>query len=87
MIRFRRNREVCTDLSEDSAFIYRAPLDHGFTEHEYDHVLIGYYDGSPRLNPNEADDWRWITIDKLKEEIKTRPEQFTYWLKKWLAPG
>jgi isopentenyl-diphosphate delta-isomerase len=25
-------------------FIYKAPFDNGLTEHEFDHVMIGYYD-------------------------------------------
>jgi isopentenyl-diphosphate delta-isomerase len=28
-------------------FIYKAPFDNGLTEHEFDHVMIGYYDENP----------------------------------------
>jgi isopentenyldiphosphate isomerase len=28
-------------------FIYKAPFDNGLTEHEFDHVMIGYYDETP----------------------------------------
>src|SRR6185503_9661232 len=30
------------------SFIYRAALDHGLTEHELDHVLLGSHDGAPQ---------------------------------------
>jgi isopentenyl-diphosphate delta-isomerase len=33
------------------------------------------------LNPVEADDWRWVSIDGLKKEITENPDAFTPWLK------
>jgi isopentenyl-diphosphate delta-isomerase len=32
-------------------FIYKAPFDNGLTEHELDHVMIGYYNDEPVINP------------------------------------
>ena len=34
-----------TDLTELFHFIYQAPFENGLTEHELDHVLLGYYQG------------------------------------------
>src|SRR5690349_17076045 len=34
-------------------FTYKAPLDHGLTEHEVDHVFIGTCDAQPKLNHDE----------------------------------
>jgi len=62
-------------------FIYRAELDHGLTEHEFDHVYLGTYDGAPILNKEEACDWRWIGADALDAEIVAQPETFTVWFK------
>lgn len=62
-------------------FIYRAELDHGLTEHEFDHVYLGTYDGAPILNKEEACDWRWIGADALDAEIMAQPELFTVWFK------
>lgn len=63
------------------SFIYRAELDQGLTEHEFDHVLVGSFDGAPVLNPEEADDWRWISTDNLMTEVAAHPDRFTEWFK------
>ncbi|HZX73585.1 MAG TPA: isopentenyl-diphosphate Delta-isomerase [Cyclobacteriaceae bacterium] len=62
-------------------FIYKASLDHGLTEHEYDHVLIGTSDLEPILNHEEAEDWKYASLDEIKKEIKSNPESFTSWFK------
>jgi isopentenyl-diphosphate delta-isomerase len=69
------------DLQEAFNFIYKANLDHSLTEYEYDHVFIGKYDGKIKLNPEEAEDFKWISIDVLKENIEKHPEKYTVWFK------
>ena len=62
-------------------FIYKAELGNGLIEHEYDHVFIGYSNDDPSLNKNEANAWKWMDIDVLKEEINSNPDLYTAWLK------
>jgi len=62
-------------------FIYRAELDHGLTEHEFDHVYFGVFDGEPVLNRAEACDWRWVAPAALDAEIAAKPATFTVWFK------
>lgn len=69
------------ELKELSHFIYKTKLDHDLTEHEFDHVLIGKYDGEIKPNKNEVDEIMWINIDDLKKEIEKHSENFTEWLK------
>ena len=69
------------ELKEIGDFIYKAEFDNGLTEHEYDHVFTGKFDGEPDLNPAEADDYKWISSEELKKEIKKNPESFTVWFK------
>jgi len=69
------------ELKEDFDFIYKAKFDNGLTEWEFDHVFLGQYDGSPRINPNEADDWKWIKMRDLKKDIKANPRNYTPWFK------
>jgi isopentenyldiphosphate isomerase len=33
------------------------------------------------LNPNEAVDYKWISISELQNEIEDNPGKFTVWLK------
>ena len=69
-------------LKELFSFTYKAELDKGLTEHEFDHVLIGTYDGPiEKPNPAEIDNWCFIKIKDLIDELKDRPELFTAWFK------
>ncbi|NMH29450.1 isopentenyl-diphosphate Delta-isomerase [Flavobacterium silvaticum] len=60
-------------------FIYKAPFDNGLTEHELDHVLIGYYEGAPVINPEEVADWKWMDIDELRQDMEANPAIYTVW--------
>ena len=68
-------------LQEVFSFIYKAPFDNGLTEHEYDHVLIGYSDAQPQINPEEVATWKWLSLEAIKEDILQAPERYTAWFK------
>lgn len=68
-------------LREVFSFIYKAPFDNGLTEHEYDHVLIGYSDAQPQINPEEVASWKWLSLEAIKEDILQAPERYTAWFK------
>lgn len=69
------------ELKEIGDFIYKAKFDNGLTEHEYDHVFTGEFNGKPNINPEEADNYQWISLEYLKKEIKRNPDDFTVWFK------
>ncbi len=69
------------DMHEVFSFTYTAEVGNGLTENEFDHVIFGNYDKDPRPNPDEADGWRWISLDELKESIEKTPKNFTPWLR------
>jgi len=70
-----------TELKELFHFIYKAPFDNGLTEHELDHVMVGYFDGEPEINPEEVENWKWMDIDAIKEDMQVHPEKYTVWFK------
>lgn len=70
------------DLQKAFSFIYHAPVENSLIEHEYDHVYIGFTDDTPIPNPEEVQDYRWISTPDLKREIATEPDKFTFWFKK-----
>jgi isopentenyl-diphosphate delta-isomerase len=80
----RRLREEigmeCTTQFQFS-FIYKAALENGLIEHEFDHVYFGKSDDIPAPDPNEVKDWKYIRPEKLKEEIILNPEKYSVWLK------
>ncbi len=70
-----------TELKQLFHFIYKAPFDNGLTEHELDHVMIGYYNGEPKINPDEVENWKWMSIEAIKDDIQTQSENYTVWFK------
>lgn len=62
-------------------FVYRADFDNGLTEHEYDHLFVGYYDEEPDLNPEEAADWKWMSLEEITRDLVTNPTHYTEWFK------
>lgn len=63
------------------SFIYKATFDNGLTEHEYDHVFIGYTDDLPRPHTDEVMNYRYMTVSLLQEELEAHPEKYTAWLR------
>ena len=69
------------ELKELFHFIYKAPFDNGLTEHELDHVMIGYYNDEPIINPEEVESWKWMKIEDVKKDMEIHPELYTIWFK------
>jgi len=70
-----------TDLKEEFTFIYKANYDNGLTEHELDHVISGKYNENPKVNPEEVNDFKWITIPDLIKDIEQNPQNYAPWFK------
>lgn len=70
-----------TPLKELFHFIYKAPFDNGLTEHELDHVMIGYYNEEPKINPEEVESWKWMDIEEVRNDMLLHPELYTVWFK------
>lgn len=68
-------------LKYKGVFHYTAKFENGLTENEIDHVLVGeYHNEVITPNPLEVSEYRWVTPEALKEEIKKQPNTFTPWL-------
>ncbi|HEX4919335.1 MAG TPA: isopentenyl-diphosphate Delta-isomerase [Candidatus Bathyarchaeia archaeon] len=69
-----------TELKEVFTFTYEATdPESRLTEHEFDHAFVGRYDGVPKPNPEEIQDWKWTTPANLKKDLKANPKKFTPW--------
>jgi isopentenyl-diphosphate delta-isomerase len=78
--RLKEEMGLLASLRAVGTFVYRAE-DHrsGYVEHELDHVLVGRTDASPTLDPNEADDYRWLALDELRAVVTD--EDYAPWLR------
>lgn len=71
---------VC-DLEEKTSFIYKAPFDNGLTEHELDHIMVGFYNENPIINREEVADFKWMLLEDVKNDIELNPNLYTEWFK------
>jgi len=78
--RLKEEMGIEVDLKEIFTFIYKAKLG-DLIEYEFDHVFFGEFDGNPKPNPEEAEDWKWIKTEKLKKDVKENPDKYTHWFK------
>jgi len=79
--RLKKEMGISTELKGIFSFVYKTKVDNNLTEHEYDHVFLGYYDKDPEPDEKEVENWKWMKIQELKQDIKQNPDAYTPWLK------
>jgi isopentenyl-diphosphate Delta-isomerase len=79
--RLREELGIDAPVHHVFAFTYRAEVENGLIEHEFDHVFAGTWEGAFKLNPEEVAACRYVTAAELEEELKAHPEHFTQWFR------
>lgn len=79
--RLQEEMGFSTPISKAFSFVYKAPFDNGLTEHEYDHVFTGTFNGLINPDPREVSDYCYQSIATVKENVQTHPDHFTEWFK------
>jgi isopentenyl-diphosphate delta-isomerase len=79
--RLKEEMGIDCKLFEIHSFIYKTDFENGLTEHEFDHVLVGTFDGEPTISREEAENWKWETVEAVRNDIREHPEKYTYWFK------
>lgn len=77
--RLKEEMGFTTSLEKIFEFVYQSKFDNGLTEHEYDHVFTGTYDGQIVPNPNEAKDFCYKRLDDIQLSLTSHPEKYTAW--------
>ena len=72
---------IKTSLRKVYDFIYKAELDNQLTEHEFDHVFYGVCDRDPILNKDEAEDFKWVDMETLNNDIMKSEDNYTVWFR------
>lgn len=70
-----------TELNHLFSFTYKATFDNGLTEHEFDHVFTGTYDGAINADKNEVNDYCFKNPDDIQSSLKDHGEKYTEWFK------
>lgn len=68
-----------TELEKVFDFVYKASFENGLTEHEFDHVFVGYHDGAVYPDKNEAAGYAFTSVNEIEKLLTTQPELFTAW--------
>jgi isopentenyl-diphosphate Delta-isomerase len=79
--RLRFEMGIETNIEKIFEFRYKIRFADGITEHEYDHVFSGIWNGIPKPDPSEVMAWRWMNYTDLKKDIKNNPADYTYWFR------
>jgi isopentenyl-diphosphate delta-isomerase len=79
--RLQEEMGFVTPLKETTSFVYKAPFDNGLTEHELDHIMVGYYEKPPIINTDEVEAWKWMPLEVVKADIEIHPNLYTEWFK------
>lgn len=69
------------DLEHLFSFIYKATVENGLMEYEYDHVFVGYTNAEPVPNILEVQNYKWIAPEELLKQVVAQPQDFTYWFR------
>jgi len=81
LIRLNEEMGFKTEIKKIFDILYKIELENGIIENEYDHVFTGTWEGVPNPDPSEVTDWKWISREDLKSDLKLYPENYTYWFK------
>ena len=68
-----------TELTKAFTFIYKAEFSNGLTEHEFDHVFIGTYNGIIEPNFDEVESHEFRSIKLIQANLNKYNDFFTEW--------
>lgn len=77
--RLREEMGFETNLLKAFHFTYKAPFSNGLTEHEFDHVFTGTYNGTVEPNTDEVENYAYYSFSEVAEMLKNTPGAFTVW--------
>jgi isopentenyl-diphosphate delta-isomerase len=60
-------------------FVYRSHFQNGLTEHEFDHVFVGEYEGEINYNADEVMDVCYKPLNLVRTELVNEPWKYTAW--------
>jgi isopentenyl-diphosphate delta-isomerase len=70
-----------TSITPAFTFMYKASFPNGLTEHEFDHVFTGIYDGEVKADKSEVSDYCFKNINDIEASLQTHPQKYTEWFK------
>ena len=50
-------------------------------EQSFYHILLGDFNGTPNINPDEVSEWKWMSLEAIEADMKENPQRYTEWFK------
>lgn len=79
-------RRLKEELNLETSLVSRGAITYEFfdsksklTEHEFDYIFFGTFNGAIDFNKEEVSAVKWVSLAKLKKEMKTHAGTFTPW--------
>ena len=64
---------------------YRAAVSNGLVENEFVHVFGGWFDGVPKPDLCEVEEWRWEGLAAITVDIAQHPECYSVWFRRYVT--
>lgn len=77
--RLQEEMGFTTALEKVFDFVYRAAFENGLTEHEFDHVFAGEYEGEIGFCRDEVMDYCYKNMPGIRESLREHPARYTVW--------
>jgi isopentenyl-diphosphate delta-isomerase len=68
-----------TQLTKIFDFTYKTQFENGLTEHEFDHVFTGIFEGTIKPDPDEVKDYCFKSLDEIEATLQSHPAKYTSW--------
>ncbi len=78
--RLKEEMGLTAKLTEIGKFTYKTQIK-DLIEHEIDHIFLGFSDKLPTPDPEEIEEYKYISIKELKQDMNNNPNKYTYWFK------
>lgn len=79
--RLKEEMGIDAQVEKQFSFIYKAEVENGLIENEYDHVFFAVYEGEIKLNPEEAEDCNFVPLVKVFKDAEENPEKYSIWFR------
>lgn len=79
--RLKEEMGIDCNLKEVFTFTYEVPVGQDLTEREFDHVFLGHFDGTPKPDPREVGEVKWIPVPDLYASVRLDSMDYTPWFK------
>lgn len=70
-----------TALEKVFDLVYKAEFENGLTEHEFDHVFAGEYEGAIQFAADEVMDYCYKNMPDIRDSLQSHPQRYTVWFR------